>query len=613
MEKDLAWDIEHVTQNPLEVRDVVGYENGLVVLSGFEQDDELDEEFELEDESGLGEDSAADALQAQGTVDESLGLEEVISRAIERAALGDQGAPFEPEALLALSNLRDNNFAAWIRKRGELKAANKAVPLTKLDKAIKDFKRNNKPVKPTHHSYAVAVLKRLSIGSHKPVAVMGTLYIPRSNSRLWEELETGRLRRKIAELHDDNENCFRHEDYEAIGKHVLDLAADPDFFVEAPNGIACLRSFYSVKSGKIHKEPLGLHHRQVRSLAFEPADMPTPAYDAFMNETFRSEVEGEEEAQTRLVEEFAGAAMLGIAPLHQKVMLWYDRYGRAGKGTLQQIYEQLVPEGLRASLPPFKWNQEYYVAALAGKRLNVVGELPDDKLIPAADFKTVIGRDQLTGRSPAGKPFTLRNEAAHLFTSNHFVQTSDHTEAFYSRWILVEFPNSRIKSGLPLDPLLAQRIVRTEMPGIAYKALQAAARVVEQDGYSASLVHDRLMAQWRRSSSSVEEFMYDECELGQTYHILRSTFYELYRSWCIENGRKPLSKAKVKNLLESNLSVGTWLAKLDGYEIFRGVRKKVEPKPTCSVGPVEVAAVVPIQARPGAQGQDQSGYDDPDF
>jgi len=46
---------------------------------------------------------------------------------------------------------------------------------------------------------------------------------------------------------------------------------------------------------------------------------------------------------------------------------------------------------------------------------------------------------ELTGRHLTGRPFSFRNEAAHLFMSNHLITTSDHSEPFYARWLLVEF------------------------------------------------------------------------------------------------------------------------------------------------------------------------------
>ena len=129
--------------------------------------------------------------------------------------------------------------------------------------------------------------------------------------------------------------------------------------------------------------------------------------------------------------------------------------------------------------------------------------------------------------------------------SNHMIRTNDHSAAFFSRWLLAEFPNSRLKSGLPLDAGLSDRIAKSEMPGIAYKVLQAGARVLQQGGYSPSKVHDRLMAQWQRSASSVDEFIHECCELGASLHCRRSSLYATYRSWCVSGRPSHLDYASV--------------------------------------------------------------------
>ena len=161
--------------------------------------------------------------------------------------------------------------------------------------------------------------------------------------------------------------------------------------------------------------------------------------------------------------------------------------------------------------------------------------------------------------------------------SNHMINSRDHSEAFFARWTLVEFPNSRLRTGLPLDHTLADRIIAQELPGIVQWALDGALRLISNGGFSKSIVHDRLMAQWRRSTNSLEEFVHDGCAVGEsTQSVLRSKFYQAYAHWCGESGRKPFGKSRVKELLEHNAGLGISLARIDGYEIFRGVMVKPE-------------------------------------
>lgn len=560
--------------------DLYAHELGLIKSVLTEDGVECIETDGAVTDEGFEHESSAEAegVPVDRGLDESLSCQKVIEDVLNKSVT-DCGAPFKEVALHALLALCDRNYPEWMRVRAQLKSANKNISLIKLDKAISQLGKSLKEVAPTHFGYAKDIREKLSVGGCMPVTVHGVLYVPDATSQLWVELPFSELQATVASEHDGKANCIRQEDYYSIAKVVLTLRDRSSFFEDAPEGVACLRSFYSVRDGKICKEALELKHRQQRSLPYEPEDVPTPLYDAFRAETFHSVNEGEAREQIRLLDEFAGASMLGIGHRFQKAFVWMDRYGRAGKGAMQEILGHLVHPDLTSAISPLNWGRgsEYYVACLAGMRMNVVGELPENASIPAAEFKSVLGGDLLTGRMPGHPPFAFRNRAMHLLMTNHAIKVNEHSEAFYARWKLMEFPNSRLKSGKPLDASLASRIANAELPGIAYKALKGAERLLGQGAFSDSKVHDRLMAEWRVSANSLQEFIYENCELGGNKILVRrSSFYKTYVHWCRENGRIAYANSRVKDMLTHSLKLGIRASVLDGHEVYRGVRFKLE-------------------------------------
>lgn len=423
----------------------------------------------------------------------------------------------------------------------------------------------------SHHSYALRTLERLTVRGWRPVFYQGELYRLDADTNLWVPFDRQELVALIAELQDGRKNCEKWSDYTGIAEQACAIVSDSKFFSNAPVGTACRGHFYTVDEQRVHCEALRPEHRQRVMLDFEPACSATPHFDAFLRETFRAEDADDEEQQVRLVQEIAGAILLGLMPRYHKAVFFHDSYGRAGKGTLERILRGLVPQQFTAALSPFKWDKEYYLASLVGARLNVMGELPEGEVIPAANLKSVLGGDLLAGRQPTKPVVFFHNEAAHLFTSNHLIATRDHSEAFFSRWLLVEFPNSLLVSGRPLDPGLADRIISHEMSGIAYWALQGGIRLLKQGRFSSTKAHDRLMEKWRRSTSSVDEFIHECCELREDLRERRSTFYVSYKAWCAENGRKPHSKSNVKDQMEHRVGLSVRFTKLDGIEIIRGI------------------------------------------
>lgn len=487
----------------------------------------------------------------------------------------DSAAVLEDVAVKALATIKQHKPADYQRTRAALKSANKEVSLAEVDRSVKACLTEMVTVE-THHGYAKSILSELTEDIWRPIGYQGSLHVVNPSTGLWESKSVDVLVRLVAEMHDAKDNCSRSSDYRAVSEHAISLVSDDNFFADAPNGLACPGGFYQIQGNEIALIPLKPEHRQRVMLDFTPVQMSIPLFEKFLHETFESGNAGEEEQQIRLLQEIAGGIMLGILYKFQTAILFYEPYGRAGKGTTEKQIRCLVPKEFVSAISPFRWHQDYHVATLAGKRLNVVGELPEHEPIPASAFKSVIGCDLVTGRHPTHRPITFSNEAAHLFMSNHLITTKDQSEAFFARWKIIEFPNSRLRSGLALDENLAQRIIDSELPGIAYWALEGAARLLRQGKLSASSAHDRLMAKWRRSTNTLEEFIHDACELVAEHPYLRVDFYKDYTQWCSDNGRKPFSKGRVKELLEHNIGMSIRLVEVNGYETFRGIRKKPE-------------------------------------
>lgn len=522
----------------------------------------------------VGDESAVDPPHATEKKDEELVAASEFVRELLKRAVDDCGAPFEPASIKALRIVQTRDCANYQRFRSKLKE-NRDISVVTLDAMLRE-KMTESSFANTHHGYASNVLKNLTVGQYPPVGHEGCLYVVNPAENTWVKFTIEMMVRKIAETHDGSENCERSGDYKGIALHAIDLASSDTFFANAPVGLACPDGFYRIKDGEIVIEPLTPAHRQRVRIDITPKPSETPLFDRFLHETFESDTPYEEEQQLRLIQEIAGAIMFGLMAKHQKAVLFYEPYGRAGKGTFERMLRELVPTSFVAAVSPFNWNNEYYLASLSGARLNVVGELQGSKPIPAAAFKTVTGGDLLTGRHPSGRPTSFRNEAAHLFMSNHLINTVDHSEAFFTRWLLVTFPNSRLKSGKPLDPDLADRIIKNELSGIAHWAMIGAQRLMTNGSFSVSSAHKALMEKWRRSSNSLEEFIYECCDLESSSYVRRSDFYRDYKYWCAGNGRMSFAKSKVKELLEHNIGLGISWASLDGNEIFRGVRMKPE-------------------------------------
>lgn len=268
----------------------------------------------------------------------------------------DCGAPFEPDAIDALRIVQNAKPADFQRIRASLKKANKGISVVNLDKAMKLATADTIVVAQTHHGYACDVLEKFTIDGLKPVGFESSLFRVDKSSNLWVEVPFDAIVNQVTANHDAKTNCERGSDYKAIAQHVISISTNEDYFTDVAVGLATPCGFYQIIDGKIEVSPLAPAHRQRVMIDVSPSDIPTPLFDKFLHDTFQSITPGEELSQIELVQEVTGAIMVGIAHKYQKAVLYYDPFGRAGKGTLESIQRWLVPPAFHAAVSPFKWD-----------------------------------------------------------------------------------------------------------------------------------------------------------------------------------------------------------------------------------------------------------------
>lgn len=403
----------------------------------------------------------------------------------------------------------------------------------------------------SHHELMVDYINQLHAGGVRElVSESGTLWAA-DDSGLFAATALHQIALKVGAIFSGEKRCQKVGDYQAIARHVLDFTEDPAYFAGAPAGIATPSGFWRIsQEGEILCEPLAASHRQRFRLAWDPDfEAEAVSFDRMLADAFEGD---HAEEQRDLVDQVMGAALLGMMPRLQVVALLFGREA-SGKSSLQRVIEAMFPQDAVCAIPPQKWGHEYYVAGLAGKLLNVVGELADDHPLPAADFKNVTGENLVTGRDPTHRPRTFRPVAAHLFASNVLPSTTDRGDAFFRRWRVVRFLN-RVDPAR-VDPQLVERIVGSEMPAILAAAMRGAERVAKAGRIRTTVPHDECVAKWKAAANPVLQFLTDaaavECD-PEAAPVSPAAVFTHYRRWAADAGfRHPLGRNHFLDLLDA--------------------------------------------------------------
>lgn len=407
----------------------------------------------------------------------------------------------------------------------------------------------------------------------QPVFSLGAFYTYSTHGGLWRALSLDELAAEVGRMFSGYKLCKRHSDYRQIASLIATAAADDDFFVDAPGGIAAAGRFYRVaRSGEIIDEPLAAEHRQRTSVQSAPdMDGHPPLLWRLLDNAFGIGDSGD--AQRELLQMALGAAITGEL-WRQRVVVLLLGASSTGKSTLLEVLKSFLPADRVGATNPQNWGNEYHAAALAGRMLNLVGELDPTSPIPGGIFKAVTGGDVVEARHPTHRPFSFVCTAAHIFNANRLPPTRDKSDAFFRRWRIVEFRNS-ISVGSEIVGL-AERIFNEEQAAVLGWLLEGASMLARRGSLPETENHKRMIEYWRAANNSALQFVLDREYIepaSPDYEIQAQELFVAYRKWSGDVGLKAMGRnAFYEALQDGGARQGVLLADdRNGVKVVHGI------------------------------------------
>jgi len=396
------------------------------------------------------------------------------------------------------------------------------------------------PPEEGHWPLAAATIARLreEHDGNAPVYALGKLWV--TQDKLWVPMELRQVSIKVGEWYHREPFCKKATDFRQIAQLAADKVTDDDFFQQAIVGVAGPKNLYVIENGEIRIKPLHADHRlRIRVNAEPNINGESKLFKQLLTGMFSDNAE-----QLKLCQILFGAGMMQMLWKFQIVVLLYGLTG-AGKSTLLKIYRSLFPVGVIAAVGPQKWGNEYYVAELAGKLINLVGELDKKEFIPTGGFKIVTGEDLATGRNPYGLPFHFTSTCSHFFNSNSLPLTQDHSDAFYRRWRILEFTHTTPEEKRIQN--LADQIIEREMAYVVAWLLEGARIASTLTKLPETEEHKQLLKKWRNANNSALQFVNDpaHCIRGKEYGpTTGARLFNRYADWAVESRLLPFGRNK---------------------------------------------------------------------
>ena len=169
-------------------------------------------------------------------------------------------------------------------------------------------------------------------------------------------------------------------------------------------------------------------------------------------------------------------------------------------------------------------------------------------------FKKLTGGDTVRARQLYEEGFEFQATGKHLYAANEVpdVEVPDDDEAFWRRWLLVEFPNHYPPS--ERDHELRDRLSTPEaLSGVLNWAIDGWARLLDEGKFTGEETSAHQKRQrWQRWGESVSEFISECVERDEDADRLTTgEAHERFTAWCRENGKDRASQQKLTNKLKA--------------------------------------------------------------
>jgi putative DNA primase/helicase len=234
--------------------------------------------------------------------------------------------------------------------------------------------------------------------------------------------------------------------------------------------------------------------------------------------------------------------------------------GSNGKSTFLAMLRRLLGRRNVSSVPLQAFGESRFAAAeVYGKLANVCGDLDSRALRRSDPFKTLTGgTDSVMAERKYEHPFTYVPFAVMLFSANVAPASSDQSDAYFDRWVVLPF--GRRFEGSEVDPTYREADTREELEGLLVQAVSGLMDLMERGRFELPPSVHAANEEYRSKIDTVATFLDEACELGLPHTVTRQVLYEGYREWCGRNGRMPTAQTefspRLRQLLRRELAAG---------------------------------------------------------
>ncbi len=289
------------------------------------------------------------------------------------------------------------------------------------------------------------------------------------------------------------------------------------------------RNFINLKNGMLNLSTFRLHEHSPMYLSTVQIPIPydanatAPNFDDFMRDITLNNHE-----LIAVHQELIGYWLTGETKAEKAV--YYYGSGANGKSVLASIVTELVGPDNVSSVPLSKFNDQFGMESMIGKSLNISAENEmGGKALKTENFKAIVSGDNITINIKYRPAISYRPYCRLVFLVNNLPDSSDVTEGYFRKLIIVPFSRTFNKEERNVD--LKDALLK-ELPGILNWAILGLKRLRSNNyQFSACKAIEETERAYYDEQNPVREFFHSHVVQEDGFRTKQSDFYNIYSQW----------------------------------------------------------------------------------
>lgn len=251
--------------------------------------------------------------------------------------------------------------------------------------------------------------------------------------------------------------------------------------------------------------------------------------------------------------------------------------GDNGKSLLLNVLRELLAQENVSSVTLQQLEQRFMPAELEGRLANISADIPDRELKNTGRIKELTGDDTSHVEKKRQDPFQLDNFATLIFSANEIPEATGRRNAFYSRWIIIEFPYTFTTTdddgNKDAEPDLKEKLITDrELSGILNWALKGYQRLCKQGHFTGQRTANENQKIFERNSNPVSYFYLRRIKSDSGNWIKKDRLYEEFKQFCDSEDIETVPKQTFSQRL-ADLGVDKGRKQVNGnrFRIFKDI------------------------------------------